>query len=107
MFGPWFVIQYFVSFKFCNPLDWEERAGYFTFIVFLMSCYCYCYVALPHGAVGWYAVCDFGISCSYLLAFVSLSEGSIHLKAVTVLVERLRESHYSTCCETRAKSVAV
>ena len=23
-----------------------------------MSCYCKCPVALPHGAVGWFAVCD-------------------------------------------------
>ena len=26
-------------------------------------------VSLPHGAVGWSVVCDFGISWSYLLAF--------------------------------------
>ena len=26
-------------------------------------------MALPHGAVGWYAVCDCGISWSYSLAF--------------------------------------
>ena len=25
-------------------------------------CDCYCYVALPHGAVAWSAVCDCGIS---------------------------------------------
>ena len=25
MFGPCFVIQYFVSFKFCNNLDGDER----------------------------------------------------------------------------------
>ena len=24
---------------------------------------------LPHGAVGWFAVCDCGISCSYSLTF--------------------------------------
>ena len=29
-----------------------------------MSCYCKCPVALPHGAVGWSAVCDCGISWS-------------------------------------------
>ena len=51
-------------FFFCNHLDREERAGYFTLIVFLtylltyllMSYDCYCSVALPHGAVGWSAV---------------------------------------------------
>ena len=32
----------------------------FTSIVFLMSCDCLCPVALPHGAVGWSAVCDCG-----------------------------------------------
>ena len=30
----------------------RERACCFAFIVFLMSCYCECPVALPHGAVG-------------------------------------------------------
>ena len=46
----------------CNHLDEEERAGCFAFIVFQMSCYCKCVVALPHDAVGWCAVCDCGIS---------------------------------------------
>ena len=32
-----------------------------------MSCYSKCHVALPHGTVGWSAVCDFGISRSYSL----------------------------------------
>ena len=31
-------------------------------IVFAMSCYCKCPVALPHGAVGRSAVCDCGFS---------------------------------------------
>ena len=39
-----------------------ERAGCFTFIVFLMSCYCNCFVVLAHGSVDRSAVCDFGIS---------------------------------------------
>ena len=52
----------FFPFKFCNHLDEEERAGCFAFIVFWMSCYCKCPVALPHGAVGWSAVYDCGIS---------------------------------------------
>ena len=33
-------------------LDEEERAGCFAFIVFWMSCYCICPVALPRGAMG-------------------------------------------------------
>ena len=40
----------------------RERAGCFTLFVFLVSCDCLCYVALPHGAVGWSAVCVRGIT---------------------------------------------
>ena len=40
----------------------RERAGCFPVIVFRMSCYRKCFVALPHGAMGWYAVCDCSIS---------------------------------------------
>ena len=50
----------FWPFSFCNHVDEEERAGCFSFIIFQMSCYCKCFVALPHGAVGWSAVCDCG-----------------------------------------------
>ena len=58
VFVPCFGVQYL-----CPHLDGEERAGCFTSVVFLMSCYCECSVpALPHGAVGWSAVCDCGIS---------------------------------------------
>ena len=60
MVCPCFVIQYFLCILFCNHLDGEERAGCFTLTVFLMSCDSQCHVALPCGAVGWPAVCDFG-----------------------------------------------
>ena len=33
------------------------RAGCVVFTVLQMSYYCKCDVALPHGAVGWSAVC--------------------------------------------------
>ena len=36
MFGPCFVIQYFVSFQFCKHPYVEEGADCFTLIVFLM-----------------------------------------------------------------------
>ena len=39
----------------------SERAGCFAFIVFRMSCYCKYPTALPHGPMGWSAVCDRGI----------------------------------------------
>ena len=40
VFGPCFNMQYLVSFQICNHLAGEERAGYFTLIVSLMSCDC-------------------------------------------------------------------
>ena len=46
----------------CNHLEEEEKAGCFAFVVFWISGYCKCPVAIPHGAVGWSAVCDCGIS---------------------------------------------
>ena len=57
-----FVVNYFVSFLVCNHLEEEERAGCFAFIVLRMSCYCKCSVNLPHGTVGWSAVCNCDIS---------------------------------------------
>ena len=42
--------------------DGEERAGCFTLFVFLMSFDGYRSLVLPHGAVGWCAVCLCGIS---------------------------------------------
>ena len=70
MFGPCFVIQYFMPFLFCNHLDGERRVGCFTLIAFLISCGCKCSVALPHCTMGWFAVRDCGVSYSYLLAFL-------------------------------------
>ena len=40
----------------------EEKAGCFALTAFLMSCDSQCSVALPHGGMGWSAVCDCGIS---------------------------------------------
>ena len=47
---------------FCNHPEEEEKSGCFAIIVLQMYCYCKCYVVLPHGAVGWFAVCDGDIS---------------------------------------------
>ena len=38
----------------------RQRAACFTLIVYLMHCDCKCSVALPRGALGWYAMCDCG-----------------------------------------------
>ena len=62
MFCPCFVIHYFVSVEFCDHLDGEERAGCFAFTVCLVSFDSQCSVGLPHGTVGWSAVCDCGYS---------------------------------------------
>ena len=50
-----FVMNCFVSF---SHIEEKEKACFFAFIVLQMSCYCKCSVALPHGAMGWAAVCD-------------------------------------------------
>ena len=49
VFGPCFVIQYFVSVRFCGHLDGEERAGCFALTVYLVSCGGQCSVALSQG----------------------------------------------------------
>ena len=38
-------------FYFCNHPVGEERAVCLTFIVFWMSCSCYCSLPFPHGAM--------------------------------------------------------
>ena len=62
MFGPLFAVHCFVSFSFCNHLYGKERASCCTLIVFLMSFDCKVFVTLLRGAVGWSAVCNWGIS---------------------------------------------
>ena len=54
-------------FQFYNYLNGEEKAGCVALFVFLVSCDGS--VALPHGAVGWSAVCDCGISDHNNLVF--------------------------------------
>ena len=54
----------FCPFKFCNHLDEEERASCFIYLILLVSCDRYCSVALPHCAVGWSVVGNYGISWS-------------------------------------------
>ena len=48
-------------FYFCNHLKEEEKVGSFDSIVLQMNCYYKCYVALPRGAWGWSAVCEYDI----------------------------------------------
>ena len=62
LMGSMFVALFCVlSSSFCIHINGEERAVCFTLFIFLVSCDCYCSMALPQGTMGWSAVCDFGI----------------------------------------------
>ena len=52
MFGPCFVMQYFLFFLVLHHFAWEGRAGCFTVIVFLVACGSYCSVSFPHSVMG-------------------------------------------------------
>ena len=53
----------------------EETAGYYTLIVFRLSCGGLCYVSLPRGTTSWSVVCNCGIYNPHSLALCShLSE---------------------------------
>ena len=75
-----FVMQYlmFFFFSFCNHLTEEERAGCITLNVFLPSCSYYCFVSLPHGALGWsvtvtisFTLCPLGnFSCFFVVCWL-------------------------------------
>ena len=45
-----------------------------------MSSYCKSFVALLHGAVGWSAVCDCGISRLYALTFFTICDAISKVK---------------------------
>ena len=53
-------------------LEEEKKAGCFANIVLQMYCNYKCSVALPHGAVGWTAVCDCGITLLYSPNFYAM-----------------------------------
>ena len=63
MFGPCFVMQDLLSFKFLVLQSSAEAK----------RAVCFYFNNLPdvltlfHCALGWYAVCDYGVTCSYLL----------------------------------------
>ena len=76
-FSPCFVCVVVLSvLSFFNHLAEEERAGYFTLTVFLLSCGCYCPVSL-RGAM--FLVCrvwlwHFLVILTYLLVWFILSK---------------------------------
>ena len=51
-----------------------------------MYSYYKCYVTLPHGAVGWSAVCECGISWSYSLTFYIYNEQKGNTKTILIII---------------------
>ena len=90
-----------MSFLVLHHLEEEERAGCFAFIVLRISCCCKCSVTLPHGAMGWYAVCDyvfFLIKLTYfLLSCLQVLEYFDKQRRLDVDNERTRHDFY--CCK--------
>ena len=69
MFCPSFVMHYLVSFLVLQIILTLDAC--FTLIFLLMFGDCQWSLPLPHGAVGWSAVCDCGNSRSYSFTFLS------------------------------------
>ena len=67
--GLCFGMHYVMPFLVLQSSLRGREGWLLTLIVFWMSCFCKCPVALPQGAVGWSAFCDCGISWSYSLNF--------------------------------------
>ena len=61
-----------------------------------MSCYCKCSLALPHGAMGWSAVCDCGISYSYTCT-LTLPILKTIIKLQTFSVRSDHQRHKGSC----------
>ena len=64
----WYALLHALS-SFAIILTRKKELVVFACIVFWMSCYCKCSVALPQGAVFFSAVFDCGISRSYSFTF--------------------------------------
>ena len=72
----WFLVNILLCCTYCtilffNHLAEEERVGFFTLTVFLLTYGYKCSVPLPNIAVSWSALSDCGISWSYSLTLWS------------------------------------
>ena len=68
------------------------------FFVSLVSCGCWCGVALPRGALGWSAVCDCGISMAYsLIGYVCMDDNPL-AKAYVLSSRRDTQNTYHNFC---------
>ena len=64
VFGPLCLSLFWYALLCAFPCSNHLEEKDFVFIVSSISCHFICSVALPHGAMGWSAVCDSGISWS-------------------------------------------
>ena len=60
--GLCFSMHCFVFFLVLSAIILTRKRELVALIGFLVSYYCWCFVALPHGAVGWSVVYVCGIS---------------------------------------------
>ena len=78
MFGTVFVMQCVVSILVFNRLDWQEKAGCFTLVVFQMSLSVMWHFLT--GTIGWCAMCECGISFLIIFAYFTFGHLSYNLK---------------------------
>ena len=60
--GLCFGMYYFISFVVLQSSREGREPNCFAFIVFWVSCYFKCRLAINHSVIGWSAICDCGIS---------------------------------------------
>ena len=96
-----FVMHYFSDYM---QLSWRGSESWLlSFIVFLVSCDCSCYVALPRGTVGWSAECDCGISRSYITFRLGSGTRMINTPVCLISLSLVGSEHsaFTPCVPTR------
>ena len=90
-----FVMYYFVSFLVLQLSRRGRKRWCFDIIVLQMYCYYKCFVALPHGVVGWSAVCFwyFLIILTYFLINVNISSTRFR----NILSKILYQNNFGCC----------
>ena len=86
--------------QFCDHLEKEEKAGCFAIIVLQMNFYYKCCVALPHGAVGWSAVCDCGIYFLIILTYLCIYLTNLYKEIGWGTLSKIRSNHKLTLLYT-------
>ena len=92
---------------FCNCLEEEEKAGCFAIVSYRCIVTIKCSVALSHSAVGWFEVCDCGVSWSYSLTFLlTHSHFCVYQRLVLLLLAGTTTPNTSDIVKLRSKLVA-